>query len=561
MTTLVPNRRTKKIFSLLLLVFAIQTAGDGADASDAAKESNLATLAGVVDSDTSGIEVDKYALKLSVDPARRQIQGIATIAMRYPDAKTQYIRFDMAAELYARSVSIDGENAQFSHDAEYLTISIPAGVRDLHESDSHPLLIAIEYSGTPDGGFFSFDRLNETDSIANYGLPYSARHWFPCFDTPFLKAHEMFADITVPNNLFAVSNGSLIGVDHVNESTSTFHWHEKYPIYADVVSIAAADYKNFSLPYSDKSGRILPLDFYLFAQDIESARRDFSVVPKILSSYEDLLGPYPFPGEKYGIAEFSRNSFREHQTLPSLGRKFITGRNENWWIIAHEIAHQWFGNAVSVESWSDVWLNESFAQYSVALWQEREEGAVAYHAFMKKLWANSFAGSVYVADPRAINKMFGDTTFGKGTWALHMLRHVMGDANFLAALKTYISERRYGHATTATWQAICERYFGKPLNWFFKEWIYETGQPVYRIEWTRRSADQSAGYLLTLTQTQEGTIFKMPIDLSIHYRSGATRTTIWMDQRTQSFPIDTPDEVVAVEVDPDDWVLKGIAPD
>jgi aminopeptidase N len=516
-----------------------------------------AAPAEIIDSQTPDLEIGSYALKIAVDPDAKTIDGKVTIDLRYANHGARQARLDLSPEMNVRSVAVDGSAVAYSRDGDLLVVPLPAADRVNGKIVGHS--IAVDYAGTPLPRYFSFEALNGSAAAASYGLPMSARHWWPCFDSPRLKAREADIQITVPRNLTAAANGTLIGVSHENEATSTYHWHEKYPICADVVSVAAAAYTKFSLDYTGKSGTPLPLEFYVSTQTLEHAKADFSVVPQVLGSYEEILGPYPFAGEKYGIAEFSRGSFREHQTLPSLGSKFITGVNENWWIIAHEIAHQWFGNSLSVGNWSDIWLNESFSQYAVALWQERKGGAAAYRAFLATLWKADFTGSIYVEDPTKFDRMFGDTMFGKGPWVLHTLRHVMGDAAFFRALKAYIAENRYGRVSTAAWQSICERTYGKPLGWFFDEWVRGVGQPSFRVDWARQDAAGKTGasYALRVTQTQAGAVFEMPVDFLIHTGNGTVATTAWINSRSQVIAIDAPADIVSVEIDPGDWILKG----
>ena len=222
----------------------------------------------------------------------------------------------------------------------------------------------------------------------------------------------------------------------------------------------------------EPDGGSLPLRFFVFPEDLQKAKTDFAVLPDMLSFYESILGPYPFADEKYGIAEFTTPSFREHQTLPSLGANHVTGTHADDWILAHDLAHQWFGNSLTVRTWSDVWLNESLAQYCMLLYYEHAAGRGVYDNQIRRMEGADVHGSVYIPDSTDVKSMFGARTFTKGTLVLHMLRGVMGDDAFLRALRRYVADFSYGTVTTSDFQHEAEAAWGHPLNDFFDKWVF-----------------------------------------------------------------------------------------
>ena len=272
----------------------------------------------------------------------------------------------------------------------------------------------------------------------------------------------------------------------------------------------------FNLPYQTANGTSMPMSFFVYPADEAKARVDFSVLPDVMTYYASILGEYPFLREKYGVAEFRQQSFREHQTVPSLGAAFITGDHKNDQVLAHELAHQWFGNALSVSNWSHVWLNEGFATYSALLWMEHSKGKAAYDASIAARMKLQFPWAVYIRDSTDVGHMFGAVTFQKGALVLHMLRHVMGDSAFFRSLKAYVAENKYHNVATADWQRVCERESHQSLDRFFQQWVYGTGMPSYKLEWTqRRSGNGFAAVDLTVTQEQDSTLFAMPIDIAL----------------------------------------------
>jgi aminopeptidase N len=178
---------------------------------------------------------------------------------------------------------------------------------------------------------------------------------------------------------------------------------------------------------------------------------------------------------------------------------------------------------------------------------------------MNKIANDDLQGPVFIADVTDSKKLFGPATFHKGAWVLHMLRHVMGDQQFFAALKAYVIEYRYRNVDTEAFRAVCERFYGTSLDWFFAQWIYGVSRPTYRVSWT--ASDNQLAVTIRQVQT-DAAAFRMPIDVLVTTAAGATRHIIWNDRREQTFEIPmgrrvTAADITNVNIDPDDWILKG----
>jgi len=523
----------------------------------------LATTAGVFSAatvsraqrperDASGWDVRHYALRLAVDPAAQTIHGAVTIRARVTAERLDSVRLDLGQPMTVDSVTSRGGRLSFAHPGDRLAATRRGGWRR-----GERLEITVWYGGHPDGGLL-FATHAGLPAVASYGLPYNARRWWPCKDTPADKAEEgAELVITVPRGLVVASNGRLVRHEMGPQGTELYAWTESYPIYPDAISIAVADYETFVSFFHDSATDSMPVTFYVYPEDRAKAERDFAGLIDMLESHVATFGPYPFRREKYGVAEFPIRSFREHQTLPSYGAPLITGDRKNDWILAHELAHQWFGNLLTVASWSHIWLNESFATYAFALWQERRGGDSAYRAAMRGLYRPDFEGSLYVADSMDVSHFFGPTTFSKGAWVLHMLRHVMGDSSFFHALRSYVREFSYGTVVTEDFQRVCEREYGRPLGWFFNEWVYGTGQPAYRLDWASAAQDGDSVTFVTIGQSSSGRSFIMPLDLRIARPGGDTTVVVWDSLPTQRWELRLGRGATEVALDPDRWVLRG----
>lgn len=501
------------------------------------------------------LHVNHYALNVAIDPAGKSIVGTVTIRFTlHAGAALHALPVNMGQTLAPSKVKLDGRSVAFKHRGDVLDVASS----DLAVGKPHTLIIA--YSGQPTMRGLHFGTLNGKPVVASYGLPYSAQQWWPDFDDPALKADSAEIDVTVPAGLTAASNGTLMAVKNLPDGRRRYRWHESAPIYPDVISVAIGPYVKVIGSYTSISGRKIPLVYYLYAEDRAKAESEFAIVPGVLHIYEQLFGPYPFQHDKYGIAEFPIPSFREHQTLPSLGRGLILGTSPVWDlgnvanVIAHDMAHQWFGNSLTPKSWSDVWLNEGFATYAVALWREKQDGEAGYRAYMRSLDATTFDGPIYIQDNTSLHALLTPTTFNKGAWVLHMLRRVMGDKAFFTALRNYVATNRGGLVDTQAWIAACEQAYGKPLNWFFKEWVHGTGRPALRLTWKQTRDDRLA---LTVDQTQAGQVFTMPVDVAVKTASGESVTLVWLRHRHENVDLPVKGKVVGVVVDPGGWLLKA----
>ena len=432
--------------------------------------------------------------------------------------------------------------------------------------------VVIEYQGIPRsegdyaGFWFGIHRKGPGDTSApvvyTMSEPFGARSWWPCKDDPMDKPDSMDIFITIPDTsyndhkLYAVSNGTLISLIENENQTRTFHWHEQYPIATYLVSLAISNYQIYSEWYVTTENDSMPVIYYVYPEKIDNALANYDSTLDMIQTYSERFVPYPFFEEKYGMANFGWGGAMEHQTVSSMGLM-------SFWVVAHELAHQWFGNLVTCADFHHIWLNEGWATYLEAIYAEKLYGSDGYHTYMNFIAYYGLGKTIYVEDPLTDN-IFDTIVYDKGAWVLHMLRYVMKDSLFFSATKSYLNNPlfKYKSATTSDFQTIMEQYYSSSLNWFFQQWIYGMGYPKYQYSWTYEQVDDHYVIDLTIEQVQEISgseeVFTMPLDVMIMEFPGVAKDTVqvWNDKRIQSFQLVTDLQPASVELDPGNWVLK-----
>ena len=379
--------------------------------------------------------------------------------------------------------------------------------------------------------------------------PYGARAWFPCKDVPSDKADSMDIQITVEKDLIVVSNG-LLKSKTENTNSTTYWWHEEYPISTYLVSLAIHPYQKFSDWYIYGDNDSMEVQYYVFADNFKSRVYDYDKTVEMIEYFSDTFGQYPFINEKYGHAEFLWSGGMEHQTITSLGRASES-------LIAHELAHQWWGDAVTCNSFHDLWLNEGFACYSEALWYEY---AYSYPASEYQMYSQYLGpGKIYIEDLENEQLFHGGLRYDKASWVLHMLRNVVGNSSFFDIIKTYYSSNKfqYNSATTEEFIDHCNKISKMNLDKFFQQWIFGEYYPEYCYSWNYMEVDSGYTVNLTIDQEQKHTgLFWMPIDISISTIQENITFSVLDSAKTQNFIFFIDKKPQKISLDPNNWILK-----
>jgi aminopeptidase N len=484
-----------------------------------------------------------YSLDLDLNPTTRTLTGTVTVRARVLTGPLTTLQLDLHDNMNVVAARCAGLPAPVVHSNNLVTITLNRSY-----AIGQTIEVAVDYNGSPYGGWFNFDTHSGQPMIWNISEAFGARSWWPCKDAPEDKADSVDIRLSVPSNLIAASNGRRVQSTVVGGKAITL-WHERYPIATYLVSVAVHPYVTYSEWWHPTPFDSMEIAFYMYPDDLSRTTPGNALVRGMLDYYSGVFGMYPFRDEKYGHAQFPVDGGMEHQTIGSLG-------NYTESVVAHELAHQWWGDLVTCRDFRHFWLNEGFATYAEGLWYESKGGA---SALREDLSYNIFFGSgtVYIPNLDLVDssKEF-ELYYNRASWVLHMLRHVLGDAGFFASLTTYRAAHAYGTATTDDFQAACEQATGRNLDRFFDEWVRGERYPEYRFDWS--AAPSAGGYDVTLTiqQRQAWQIFSTPIDVRVVTNSGPVTFVVADSLPTQVFVLHTTATPVSVMLDPDDWMLK-----
>jgi len=501
-----------------------------------------------INPNTLDYDVTYHQLEFTVNPANYFISGTVTTTFTALTDMNSII-FDMANELTVTSVKKNGVAMTFSESGNNeLVINFPSTVF-IGTSSS----VEIIYSGAPPvSGFSAFAAQTHAGTPVLWTLsePYGARDWWPCKQDLNDKINAIDVYITAPSQYIAVSNGLEIN-QTLNGANKTTHFHHNYPIPAYLIAIAVTNYDIINQT-AGTAPNTFPIVNYIYPENNTiSVQIQLQKTPLIMNLYETLFETYPFKNEKYGHAQFGWGGGMEHTTV-----SFMNNFSRS--LIAHELAHQWFGDKVTCGSWKDIWLNEGFATYLASMVIENFDGNVAFISNKNSMINNITSqpgGAVYLTDTEATdaNRIFSSRlSYNKGAMVLNMLRFKMGDTPFFQALKNYLADTNlaYKYAVTSDLKWHLEAVYGSSLTEFFDDWVYNQGFPTYNIIAQNWGAGQAK---ISITQTQSHSsvsYFEMPVPVRLSGAGGLTFDTVLENTfNNQEFIISVPFVVTGIEFD------------
>jgi aminopeptidase N len=462
------------------------------------------------------------------------------------------------------SVALDGATVPFVHRNERLEIKLPGELKSKTN-----LRVTVTYHGRPaDGLILKTDRDGRPSAVGD-NWPNRVHQWIPSFDHPSAKATVNFK-ITAPGKNLVVANGRFQSVETAADGTRTWTYSEGVPIPPYCMIIGVGDFEKLVPPEST----VTPLTYYVSASDRSYALKGFSSADPALRMFSETVGPYPY--EKLAlIVGTTRFGGMENSSAIVFTPKLFTNLDSEVSqafgiprgieaVVAHEIAHQWFGDSVTGATWADFWLSEGFATYFAGVFIQRHDGEQTFQKYMKTAADAVFTYSKKTQTPihdRDTEDLFGllnANSYQKGAWVLHMLRSRLADEVFFRGVRNYYQAHKNATATTEDLRAALEKASGKQLGDFFERWVYEGGHPQYSVKWRWLAKQRSVS--VTVTQVQSGKPFLDPVPIAIKTPSGPIREVISPTGRAASITVRSTKKPNSIEVDPDDILLNEVAP-
>ncbi len=518
-------------------------------------------------------------VQLKVDLEKKQLSGSCSPRLATLREGTRELHLD-ACEMQIARVTLDGDDVTFEHDGVVLTISLPEHLA------ASPHELKVEYSAEPRQGvyFIAPDEKFPDKPVQAWsqGEPEFSRYWYPCHDHPNDKATSETV-ITVPEGNVVVSNGRLVskGKSEGAEGWVTFHWKEDVPHSTYLNSFAVGKFGVI-----EEEAEKVPLQYYFPESKRADALRLFGLTPDMLMVFESLTRvKYPF--EKYSqiaVHDFIIGGMENVSATTLTDTRFPDARSEEDYmarysrpdrnhieLVAHELAHMWFGDLVTAKHWSHLWLNEGFATYFQALYTERKHGkdefrhdmfskAEGYFEEDDTMYRRAIVDDTYVY----ADDVFDGYAYEKASWMIHQLRYIVGDDLFFKGIGEYLRRHARSNADTHDLMKVFEETSGLSLEGYFQQAFYKAGHPEFEVSFSWDEGTRSAE--VTVRQAQQldelTPVFSMPCEL-VFYVRGPGRATrlakrIQLSAQVERYHFELPEKPTIVEFDPEEWLLKKV---
>ena len=513
-----------------------------------------------INSNTQNYDITYHKLEFNVDPAVYFVSGkITTTYTALANMTT--LTFDLSNALTVSSVKINNVSLAYTQNTNELIITLPTT-----QLTGTQATVEVVYSGAPpQNGFFAFTSTthgtSNTPVIYTLSEPYGARDWWPCKQDLNDKINNIDVYITAPSQYVSVSNGVEPEAPVINGNLKTTHFRHNYPIPAYRICMAVTNYSIIN-----QTGGAAPNEYpiinYIYPEsDTTSVRAQLLQTPLILNYLSALLENYPFANEKYGHAQFGWGGGMEHTTV-SFMQNFSRG------LIAHEMAHQWFGDKITCGTWKDIWLNEGFATYLAAIIIENFDGPAAFVTEKANMIGNitsSAGGALYLTDAEAlsVNRIFDyRLTYNKAAMVLHMLRFKLGDSVFFQGLRNYLADSNlaFKYAVTTDLKSHLEAVYRSSLTEFFNDWVYNQGYPIYSISVQNTTAGQVQITVNQTTSHPSVPFFEMPVPVRLLGANGQTFDVVVNNTvNGEQFNTSVPFTVTGVQFDPTKNIISRMS--
>ena len=499
-----------------------------------------------------GVDAVHYVFRLTLGDTSDAITGETTATLKLAAGVTEaFLDLTSAAGgkgMTVSAVTIGGKPVDFTHRSDRLRIALSPPSKAGTE-----IAVTVQYGGVPAQGLRTITNIHGERTVFSESWPDRARQWLPTIDHPYDKATGELI-VTAPAHYQVVSNGVLREEIDLPGGQRRTHWRQSVPIASWLFALGVA---RFSVHHYDVV-RGIPQQVWVFPQDREKGAALFELTGRrAFEFFSDWVGPYAY--EKLAHVQAAGISGgMEQATSIFYGEKNVAAGRAP---VVHEVAHQWFGNAVTEKDWDDVWLSEGFATYFTHLYTEQFSGRDEFVRALKNDIARIAEAQTKAPAQPIIHRNISDMStvlnrlvYQKAGWVLHMLRATMGTDRFWTGIREYYRRYRNLNASTDDFRQVMEQAAETDLSWFFDQWLRRPGMPRLTGGWRY---DRAARLIqIELAQGETAPAFRLPIELGIAGPEGALRIErIELSQATGRFTIQSDSEPASVVLDPNTWVL------
>ena len=511
-------------------------------------------------------DVDFLHLKLDITPSFEQktVSGTTTLQFKPISRPISVLKLN-ATELTVHSVSSSQPIADWHLSREHLIIHfaepLPIGEENSLEISHEAQPEKGMYFRTPDMGY----REGEAH-LFTQGEPIESRHWFPCFDSPNEKlTTEVICH--VPDGMLVLSNGRKLSEEKDEDSgLVTFHWLQDKPHVNYLIAVVAGYFESIQDQYRD-----IPMAFYTLPSQIDMAKNSFEGTKDMMAFIESETG-VPYPWDRYDqvcvndfVAGGMENTSLTILTDGTLFDSSTENLRSSQGLVAHELAHQWFGDLVTCKDWSHLWLNEGFASYFEALYSEHKDGDNAFrYSMLKKMggWLNNPADPVGIVSREYDNPMqqFSYRAYPKAAWVLHMIRSSIGPDLFRQMMKTYLIRHTYESVVTEDLNQVLEELTGRSLDQFFDQWVYHGGHPDLGItfQWDTKTHMAKLNIRQKQKPSEKVLLFRFPLTIRFKGINWAKDFDIEVGSTAEDFYFPLPGKPNIARVDPEFTTLLRV---
>tara|TARA_R110002073_G_scaffold93546_4_gene218395 strand:- start:9026 stop:10618 length:1593 start_codon:yes stop_codon:yes gene_type:complete len=501
--------------------------------------------------DYGTIDIQKYEFHIIVTDDNNNIQGEATINL-VATSNLESFKLDLENTdetnkgMMVSSISENGNPVKFKHQNNVLTIfsNITAGEEKT---------FLVSYHGVPkDGLVISKNKYGDRTFFGD-NWPNRAHQWLPTVDHPSDKALVEW-HVTAPAHYQVIGNGTQIEETDLDNQNTLYVWKTEVPIPTKVMVIGIA---RFAVQHIGETNNI-PISSWVYPQNKDAGFYDYAMGKDIINFFIEHVGPYPY-SKLANVQSKTRFGGMENASNIFYFENSVSGERKIENLIAHEIAHQWFGNSASESDWTHVWLSEGFATYFTNLYVENTKGKTAFLELVNKQrdavikFSKQQLTPVLDSETKSLMRLLNTNSYQKGAWVLHMLRKKVGDVPFWNSISAYYQKYKLKNASSDDLKNVFEEVTNQELDAFFTQWLEQPGQPILKTSW--KLNDQALTFNVEQTQ-KTNVVFSFPMELKLIYEDDSSEiVTLSMKNKKSSVTLDVKAKVKAVVVDPNSWLL------